>query len=69
MTERIAIELDVQTGDKTERPLTDIEIADLEQISIEGAEQMAAFKEKEEKKSALLERLGISEEEAKLLLA
>lgn len=70
MNERTAIEINVKTGDKTERPLTDAEIADLEQISVEGAEQMAAFKAKEQQKvtaEAKLEALGLTTDDLRAL--
>ncbi len=70
MNERTAIEINVETGDKTERPLTDAEIADLEQISVEGAEQMAAYKAKEQQKlaaEAKLAALGLTPTDLKAL--
>jgi hypothetical protein len=67
MTKRIAIEIDIETGDRIERPLTAAEIADMEQITVEEAQQMQAFADKEQKKAALLKKLGITAEEAKLL--
>jgi hypothetical protein len=70
MNERTAIEINVETGDKTERPLTDAEIADLEQITVEGAEQMAAYKAKEQQKlaaEAKLAALGLTADDLKAL--
>ena len=69
MSKRIAIEIDTATGERIERNLTAIELQDLEQISIEGAEQMAQAEAKATEKVALLERLGITADEAKLLLS
>jgi hypothetical protein len=62
------IEIDVQTGERIERNLTESELADLKEISTSGAKQMAEFQAKAAEKQALLDRLGITADEAKLLL-
>lgn len=62
-------EVNAETGEETEREMNAAEIAQLE------ADQLAAAKEAEAKaattakKNALLEKLGITEAEAKLLLS
>lgn len=65
--------LDVTTGELTFVSLTQSEISDREKIEIElneKAQQLAKDKaEAEVKRLALLEKLGITEEEAKLLLS
>jgi len=63
------IEIDVKTGERVERSLTSAELADLSEISELGAAQIAEFQARAAKKAALLERLGITEDEAKLLLS
>ena len=67
MTEIIKIH-NVETGQIIEREMNEAELAELEaarlgQIAKEQAEQEAAVK-----RQALLDKLGITEEEAKLLL-
>jgi hypothetical protein len=63
-----AIEVNCETGEVTERPLTQEEISANEAAADqqEAAEAEAAVKATA--KTALLEKLGISEDEAKLLL-
>ena len=63
-----AIEVNCETGEVTERPLTQEEISANEAAADqqEAAEAEAAVKATA--KAALLEKLGISEDEAKLLL-
>ena len=60
--------VNVETGEEIEREMTDAEYeqyeADIENAKVKDAEAKA----KAEAKAALLERLGITEEEAKLLL-
>ena len=64
--------IDVESGEIIERELTAEEIAqqkaDEAKMQDEEAKAEAKAKEEAEAKSALLERLGITEEEAKLLL-
>lgn len=56
------------TGEILERELTPEEIKQIEIDSIESQAQRADFIAKAEAKAALLERLGITEDEAKLLI-
>ena len=67
-----AIEINCETGEVIERPLTADEIAANEAAAVQAeADRLAAEAEaatKAEAKAALLAKLGISEDEAKLLL-
>ncbi len=67
-----AIEINCETGEVIERPLTADEIAANEAAQAKAeADRLAAEAEatvKAEAKAALLAKLGISEDEAKLLL-
>lgn len=67
-----AIEINCETGEVIERPLTADEIAANEAAAAQAeADRLAAQAEAEAKaeaKAALLEKLGITEDEAKLLL-
>jgi phosphopantetheinyl transferase (holo-ACP synthase) len=60
----------VATGEITdvERDLTPEELKHLDQLNKEKAAKAAEQAAKEEQRAALLDRLGITEEEAKLLL-
>ena len=68
-----AIEINCETGEVIERPLTAEEIAANEAAAAQAeADRLAAEAEAEAKaqaKAALLTKLGITEDEAKLLLA
>ena len=68
-----AIEINCETGEVIERPLTADEIAANEAAAAQAeADRVAAEAEaatKAQAKAALLEKLGISAEEATLLLA
>ena len=68
-----AIEINCETGEVIERPLTADEIAANEATAAQAeSDRVAAEAEaatKAQAKAALLEKLGISEDEAKLLLA
>ena len=68
----IAIEINCETGEVIERPLTADEISANEAAAAQAeADRLAAETEaatKAEAKAALLAKLGISEDEAKLLL-
>jgi hypothetical protein len=59
---------DVSTGEITIVELTEEEIAIKETIQQEEAAKLEAETAKSEAKAALLDRLGITEDEAKLLL-
>jgi len=67
-----AIEINCETGEVIERPLTADEIAANEAAAAQAeADRLAAEAEaavKAQAKAALLQKLGISEDEAKLLL-
>lgn len=67
------IEINCETGVESIIELTDAEIAEMEaaaaQAEVDRAEREAAETAKAEAKAALLDRLGITDEEAKLLLA
>lgn len=62
-----------ETGESSYEPLTEEELAqreaDLEAYEARVAAEEAEAAEKAEAKAALLEKLGITEEEAKLLLS
>jgi hypothetical protein len=66
------IEHNVETGEIIEIPLTESEIKEMEkaaaEIKAQVEKQEAEVAAKAAAKAALLERLGITEEEAKLLL-
>lgn len=68
-----AIEINCETGEVIERPLTADEIAANEAAAAQAeADRLAAEAEAEAKaaaKAELLDRLGITEDEAKLLLS
>ena len=65
--------IDCSTGETIERELTDDELAQQEIDNAESlakkAEELAEVEAKAQAKADLLERLGITEDEAKLLLA
>lgn len=67
------IEIDCSTGEVKEIELTDAEVAELAyqaELAAEAkAEEERIAAEKAVAKAALLDRLGITEDEAKLLLA
>ena len=73
MTTPTAIEINCSTGEVTERPLTAEEITANEAAAAQAeADRVAAEADaqaKAEAKTALLAKLGITEDEAKLLLA
>ncbi len=63
-----AIEVNCATGEVIERPLTADEIAAAEAAAIQAETDRAAAAIKAEAKAALLAKLGITAEEAALLL-
>ena len=65
----IIIEHNVETGEVIERKANAEEIAQVESDKAEIAQRQLDREAKAEAKSALLEKLGITEDEAKLLLA
>lgn len=58
----------VETGEVTERAMTSEEVAQLEKLRVENEARLEAEAQAEAKRQALLDKLGITEEEAKLLL-
>ena len=68
-----AIEVNCETGEVVERPLTAEELAqreaDAQAFAAEQHEKEVAAQAQAEAKAALLTKLGITEDEAKLLLA
>jgi hypothetical protein len=57
------------TGEEIVRDATDAEILELEQREANAIAQLAEAEAKAAAKTALLEKLGITEDEAKLLLS
>lgn len=61
--------MQIYDGDKSElRPMTPDEIADYEAIAAQYEAKVEAEKAKEAARQALLDKLGITADEAKLLL-
>jgi hypothetical protein len=60
---------DAITGENIVREMNKEELAYMEQMAKEAAEQEAAISARANEKAALLERLGITQDEAKLLLS
>jgi hypothetical protein len=56
------------TGETIVRPMTDAEIAEYEKGTLEAAARNKAIADANKAKAALLDRLGITEEESALLL-
>ena len=65
----MVLEHNVETGEVFERDATPEEIEQKELYAAEDAAKAEAEAEKNEVKAALLKRLGITEDEAKLLLS
>jgi len=61
--------VNVETGETTERPYTTKEIKDLEAKQAEANLRSEAEAQKAAEKAALLAKLGITDDEAKLLLS
>jgi acyl-CoA reductase-like NAD-dependent aldehyde dehydrogenase len=61
--------IDVTTGEETIRPYTAKEIAEVEKAIAEAEAKEQAQAAKAHERSALLAKLGITEEEAALLLS
>jgi hypothetical protein len=68
-TQTVKIEHDVLTNEIIERPFTSEELAQIEIDKLEEAALLAAQIEKQEAKATLLTKLGITEDEARLLLS
>ena len=62
------VEINCETGVETIRDATAVEIADAEARQAVNAEAQAAEAAKAAQRQALLSRLGITEEEARILL-
>ena len=60
--------VDLETGEETIRPYTKDEIATMEKAAAENEAKAAADNAKELEKTALLTTLGITDQDAKLLL-
>jgi len=61
--------VDVTTGETTEREYTKAEAAKMEKRVLESQAELDALAAKAAEKSALLAKLGITDDEAKLLLS
>ena len=61
--------VNLETGEETWREYTAQEIAEVERAQAEAAEIAVKQAEAAAKRQALLDKLGITEEEAKLLLS
>jgi hypothetical protein len=60
--------VNVKTGEETWRDYTAEEIAEVEKAKAEAAAKATEAAEKEAARKAIFDKLGITEEEAKLLL-
>lgn len=69
MNEAIWVEHNLETDELIERPFSNEELKQLEKDSIEGKKLKDELALKENQRTALIAKLGITEEEAKLLLA
>jgi RNA-binding protein YhbY len=69
MTKQFRIEHKLETQEIVEIELTNAEIAELEEIKTKVIAQQRAEAVKAEQRTALLAKLGITEEEARLLLS
>jgi len=60
---------DLETNEIIDREMNDAEFAEYEIMQAASAEKLAAMEQKTAEKAALLARLGLTEDEAKLLLS
>lgn len=60
--------IDIEIGEETWRDYTAEEIAEVEKAQAEAAKELAELAKIAENRKAILEKLGLTEEEAKLLL-
>lgn len=60
--------VNVETGEEIERPMTDEEISQREKDDIEGLAKKNNYEKQIAARQAILDRLGLTEEEARLLL-
>lgn len=68
-TEKLTVRIhNTETNEVIDRDMTDQEIADFKANQIAYAEKMAKIETKASAKSALLAKLGITEDEARLLI-
>jgi len=59
--------INLETGEETWRDFTDAEIAELEKAQAEAAAKAAELAEKVAARKAIFDKLGLTEEETKLL--
>jgi hypothetical protein len=69
MTKPIIAFHDIATGEVKERQMNAAEFADYEKMQAENTARIAGEESKAEAKSELLNRLGLTADEAKLLLS
>lgn len=69
MSRPIVKEHNLSTGEIIEREMTDAELEVYEAEAIEESRKVAEAAEKVAKRGAILERLGLTEDDAKLLLS
>lgn len=60
--------VNIETGEELWRDYTPAEVAQMEKAEIEASKELAEQAKTEAARQSLLDRLGITEEEAKLLL-
>ena len=60
--------VDIETGEETWRDYTPAEIAEVEKAQAEAAARAAQIAQKEIARKAIFEKLGLTEEEAAVLL-
>jgi len=60
--------INLETGEETWRDFTDAETAEVEEAQAQNKAKAIAQADTEAKRLAVLQKLGLSEEEAKLLL-
>ena len=61
--------INIETGEETWRDYTPVEITEVEKAQAEAAAKAAELAAKEGARKAIFDKLGLSEEEAKLLLS
>jgi hypothetical protein len=61
--------VNAETGEEIEREMNEAELADAAELSAKWEAEVKAEQDKADKKAEVLQRLGITEEEAKLLLS
>lgn len=61
--------VNAETGEEIEREMNEAELKEAEKLAAKWEAEVKAEQDKAEKKAEVLERLGITEEEAKLLLS